>query len=173
MTHPTCETCRFRGPGPEIRKEFECHRYPPQFGSEDDDCWPMVCINDWCGEHQPKAHEGAPSRSVDAEQMEEILTRMSILGSEAIAHLPPGSITPGLPGKFWPGSISPQSAEDTMSLAEQWADLEEQNREIERTLACGQNADQQVNYRDSCLSSYLQDGGDPNGHNDNITTGVS
>jgi len=43
-----CETCRFFVPT-EMVVYGDCHRYPP-----DDNGWPVVRKDDFCGEYQPK-----------------------------------------------------------------------------------------------------------------------
>lgn len=38
-----------------VKIEGRCHRFPPSFHDDDvdEDCYPIVCDSDWCGEFQP------------------------------------------------------------------------------------------------------------------------
>lgn len=46
MRDERCGNCRFY-------VDFECHRFPPYSGPEED-CWPLVPSTGWCGEWKPK-----------------------------------------------------------------------------------------------------------------------
>ena len=70
-----CRTCKFfavhrrsLGEGP-IPDSGDCVRYPPQYVPRDADgpagsAWPVVGVEDWCGEHRQRAWPlDAPSDS--------------------------------------------------------------------------------------------------------------
>ena len=47
-----CETCRFMV---ERKRTFhECRRLPPIRLSAFESTWPMVYLDNWCGEYQPR-----------------------------------------------------------------------------------------------------------------------
>lgn len=74
-----CERCRFSDPRyliidrtGERDEDYEdvthCHRFPPNVAAKDaEDCaeWPLVRLDDWCGEFQPKAKPAVDKRWVD------------------------------------------------------------------------------------------------------------
>lgn len=64
---PACGDCRFCIPSedPELPNAGDCRRYPPQrfYYSADDPhatMYPEVCLDDWCGEFQPRPRPVPP-----------------------------------------------------------------------------------------------------------------